>query len=148
MDNFFTSPELFDKLCENFTDAVGTIRSNAKDFPKDVLEKTLKKGEVTAVYRNKLMALKWRDKKYVNMLSTIYDAATTEVTVRGETKIKPQVCLDYNDKMEGVDLSDAYLASYPSARKKLKKYCKKQFQNILDMTTFNAYVLYKKVVRS
>ena len=46
--------------------------------------------------------------------------------------------------MGGVDLSDAYLASYPSARKRLKKYYKKQFRHIMDMATFNAYLLYKK----
>ena len=90
------------------------------------------------------MALRWRDKKYVNMLSTIHDDSTVEIVVRGKKAVKPQVCLDYNDKMGGVDLSDAYLASYPSARKRLKKYYKKQFRHIMDMATFNAYLLYKK----
>ena len=46
--------------------------------------------------------------------------------------------------MGGVDLSDAYLASYPSARKRMKKYYKKQFRHILDMAIFNAFILYKK----
>ena len=144
MDNFFSSTQLFDKLCENSTDAVGTVRANSKDLPRDLMSKILKKGEVAAMYRGKVMALRWRDKKYVNMLSTIHDDSTVEIVVRGKKAVKPQVCLDYNDKMGGVDLSDAYLASYPSARKRLKKYYKKQFRHIMDMATFNAYLLYKK----
>lgn len=67
------------------------------------------------------MALKWKNKKDVHMLSTCHDAETTEVsTARNETVRKPRVCADYNDTMEGVDLSDAFLASYSSARKRLK----------------------------
>ena len=74
------------------------------------------------MHRGKAMALRWRDKKYVNMLSTIHDDSIVEIVVCGKKAVKPQVCLDYNNKMGGVDLSDAYLASYPSARKRLKKY--------------------------
>ena len=43
-----------------------------------------------------------------------------------------------------MDLSDAYLTSYPSARKSLKKYYIKQFRHVLDMATFNALILYQK----
>ena len=51
------------------------------------------------MYKDKLMALRWRDKKCVQMLSTVRDAATTEVESRGKTKQKPQVCLDYNNRV-------------------------------------------------
>ena len=63
--------------------------------------------------------------RYVPILSTIYDATTKEVKVRDKIKHKSQVCLDDNDTMSGVDLSDAYLSSYPSARKQLKNIIKK-----------------------
>jgi len=107
---------LFDTLYQNQTDAVGTVRINRKGLLDELKITTLQKGEVIAMYRNKLMVLRWRDKKYVSMLSSIHDDAVTEVTVRKTVKEKPQVCLDYNDKMDGVDLSDAYLASNPSAQ--------------------------------
>ena len=144
MDNFFSSPHLFDLLCQNQTDAVGTVRINRQGLPDELKTITLQKGEVFAMYRNKLMALRWRDKKYVSMLSSFHDDAVTEVTVRRKVKQKPQVCLDYNDKMGGVDLSDAYLASYPSARKRLKKYYIKQFRHLMDMAALNSFILYKK----
>ena len=90
------------------------------------------------------MALQWRDNKYVSMLSSFHDDAVTEVIVCRKVKQKPQVCHDYNDKMGGVDCSDAYLASYPSARKWLKKYYIKQFRHLMDMASLNAFILYKK----
>ena len=75
------------------------------------------------MYRNKFIALQWREKKYVCMhSSTFHDHAVTEVIVHRKVKQKPQVCDDCNDKMGGVDRSDAYLSSYTSARKQLKKY--------------------------
>ena len=46
--------------------------------------------------------------------------------------------------MGGVDLSDACLTLYPSARKSLKKYYIKQFWHVLDMATFIAFILYQK----
>ena len=117
MDNFFSSTHLFDLLCSRSTVGVGTVRANSKGLPKKLMKKKLNKGDVAAMYKDKLMALRWRDKKCVQMLSTIHDATTVEVESRGKTKQKPKVCVDYNDRMGGVDLSDAYLASYPSARK-------------------------------
>ena len=64
--------------------------------------------------------------------------------MRRKVKQKPQVCHDYNDKMGGVDRSDAYLASYSSARKRLKKYYIKQFRHLMDIASLNAFILYKK----
>jgi hypothetical protein len=59
---YYSSPELFDLQNELHTDAVGTVRSNRKELPKDIMKCKLKKGEVAVSYRNKLMALKWKDK--------------------------------------------------------------------------------------
>ena len=40
MDNFFSPTHLFNFLCNRSTDAVGTVRSNSKDVPKDLIKKT------------------------------------------------------------------------------------------------------------
>ena len=71
------------------------------------------------------MALRWRDKRYLHMLSTIHNASTTEVRTRTEVKKKLDVCIAYNGKMGRADLSDAYLASYLTFRKRTKTYYKK-----------------------
>ena len=79
MDNFFSSPKLYDILCENNTDAVGTLRANRKGVPRALTTQKLRKGEIKALYSGRLMVLKWKDKKDVHMLSTIHDASTKEV---------------------------------------------------------------------
>ena len=55
MASFFSPPGLFETLCENGTDAVGTIRANRKGVPKQLIEHKLKKGELKALYNGRLM---------------------------------------------------------------------------------------------
>jgi hypothetical protein len=143
MDNFFSSPALYDLLCRHQTDAVETLRSNCKGVPKELSGKKLKKGDIYAMYSRKLMVLRWRDKKDAYMLSTYHDHNTVYVPPRrGQDGInKSEV---YNDKMGGVDLSDAFLVCYPTARKRMKKYYQKQFRHILDMAALKAFILYRK----
>ena len=50
MDNFFSSPKLYDILCENNTDAVGTLRANRKGVPRALTTQKLRKGEIKALY--------------------------------------------------------------------------------------------------
>lgn len=91
------------------------------------------------------MALKWKDKRDVCMLSSIHDAEMrTVVNKKGETKEKPVVCIEYNDSMGGVDLSDQCIVPYSTARKRMKKYYHKIFRHLLDITMFNSFVIYKK----
>jgi hypothetical protein len=63
LDNYDSIPELFNLLNQLHTDADRIVRSNSKVLPKDVMNCNLKKGEVAVSYRNKLMALNWKDKK-------------------------------------------------------------------------------------
>ena len=46
MDNFYTSPELFDILIMNKTDAYCTVRSNRKNLPNNFAKEKLKRGDV------------------------------------------------------------------------------------------------------
>ena len=118
MDNYYCSPELFNLLNELDTDAIGTVRSNRKGLPKVVMSKNLKKGEVAVAYQKKLMVLKWKDKRDVCMISSIHDGEMKKVNVKGGgTKEEPVVCIEYNDAMGGVDLSDQCIVSYSAARK-------------------------------
>ena len=143
MDNFFSSPQLYEVLCQNNIDAVGTLRANRKGVPKELTNKKLKKGEIEAMYCQRLMVLKWKDKKDMHMISTYHNDHTKEVGCHNTHKIKPVVCCD-NDTMGGIDLSDCFLSTYLSARKQLKKFYQKQFRHILDMAVLNAHILYKK----
>ena len=83
IDNYYSSPELYDILLKNKTDAVGTVRCNRKNLSAVVNRKKLKKGETVKQYKGKIMHLKWKDKKDVNMLTTIYEGEMEEVSVAG-----------------------------------------------------------------
>ena len=79
MDNFFSSPQLYNMPCDNYTDSVRTFSANRKGVLKEIVSKKLKKGEIAAMYPRSLMVLKWKDKKDVLMLSTFHDDNTKEI---------------------------------------------------------------------
>lgn len=146
-DNFYTSPQLADILTKEKTDLYGTMRSNRKEIPVQFQQKKLKKGEIIAYQRGKTMILKWKDKRDICLLSTIHNAEMKETNKRdlqGNVIKKPQVVLDYNDTMGGVDRLDQHLHDYPIARKRGKKYYKKIFFHLLDISVWNSFILYQK----
>ncbi|XP_033610184.1 zinc finger protein 345-like [Cryptotermes secundus] len=61
-------PFCCDRLVQSTTDAVGTVKITRKGMPID-LKKKLKKGEVVSAMCGKLMALKWKDKRDVSVLT-------------------------------------------------------------------------------
>ena len=143
MDNFYTSPELFEVLIQNKTDAYGTVRSNRRNLPPDFPKEKLKKGEVAAWQKGKMIALKWKDKKDVCLISTVHNAASSIVkTKKGQEILKPNLVLDYNHTMGGVDKADQELTYYPVMRKQQKRYYKKVFRHFLEQCLWNAYILF------
>jgi hypothetical protein len=58
MDNWFTSPDLFHKLCSKLTDAMGTLHKNSKGVPTEIKRAKLKMGEHVSVYKDRLMIMK------------------------------------------------------------------------------------------
>lgn len=56
---------------------------------------------------------------------------------------KPNIVLEYNDGMGGVDLQDSYLSSFSLMRKYVKSYKKISFY-LVDIALFNFYILYRK----
>lgn len=144
MDNFYNSPQLADLLIGKKTDVYGTLRVSRKEVPKELKNKKLKKGEIIGFQRGKVAVMKWKDKKDVFLISTIHSISKVEIeTRRGRTE-KPQLVLDYNCTMGGVDRVDQHLSSYVVPRKRGKKYYKKIFFHLLDLAMWNAFVLYQK----
>ena len=81
-DNFYMSPALADKLVDNETDTVGTVRVTRKDIPAKIKGTKLRKGEIVAAYQKKSALLKWKDKKDVCILSTLHDGSMINVKSR------------------------------------------------------------------
>lgn len=142
VDNYYTSPQLADALVMNQTDTYGTLRLNRKEVPEQLKRKKLKKGEVLAFQRGKVMTLLWKDKKDVAMLSTIHNPAMDVIETRQEPVKKPKVVCEYNHTMGGVDKVDQQLVDYPIPRKRGKKYYKTVFFHLMDIAVWNAFILH------
>ncbi|GFV21212.1 piggyBac transposable element-derived protein 4 [Trichonephila clavipes] len=101
MDNYYNSPELGEMLLKYKTDFFGTLRPNRKDLPKELKTEKLKKGDLLAYQRGKMMTMRWRDKKYVHFISSIHNPEIVTVPNKlknGEIE-KPKIVLDYNNTM-------------------------------------------------
>ncbi len=78
------------------------------------------------------------------MLSTFHSAKTVVVRdKRGNFVQKPEVIVDYVQKMGGVDVADQ-MQGYCGIFRRTKKYWRKLFFYLLNMLLCNAYVLHRK----
>ena len=73
VDNWHTSPALFELLHRNKTGARGIVRKNRHGLPP--LSTKLKRGDRQYRHTDILLVLKWQDKRKVYMLSTIHSTA-------------------------------------------------------------------------
>lgn len=71
MDSYFSSPSLFLKLLKNGFNAIGMVRLNRKLLSKEIKETMLLRGENNFFENQNLMILQWKDKRQVNLLTTI-----------------------------------------------------------------------------
>jgi len=90
MDNYYNGVHLSEMLLEKKTFVTGTLRSNRKNNPKDVIDKKLKKGESIYRYTKEgICVLKRKDKRDVLMISSEFSHSMCEVSSRTEVKQKP-----------------------------------------------------------
>lgn len=145
MDNYYTSPELFEELHYRDTFACGTCRSNRKNMSKAVSAAKLKKGEAVFRRSGPLLCFKWHEKRDVTMLSTIHEACmveTNKTDAEGNKIMKPESVYYYCKKMGGVDLHDQLLTYYSFLRKSCK-WSRKLLIHMFNMVLLNAYILNK-----
>ena len=141
-DNFFTSVQLARDLFAKHTYITGTIRRNRKGLPNGIKGK-LRSGEKSYFRKGPMLAVAYRQKKSqkkpVLLLSTKSQATQTEVEVRergtrAPTLVhKPDIVLDYNKFMGGVDQSDMMLYAYLDERRTIKYWKKVTFTIISRM---------------
>lgn len=146
MDNFYTSPELFEELHSKETFACGTARPNRKQMPKAVTTPKLKNlGDCIFRRNGPLLCFKWHEKKDVLMLTTIHEAVMVEtgkVDRAGNIIEKPEAVYYYCKRMGGVDLNDQLLNYYSFLRKSLK-WSRKILIHFFNMCILNGYILNK-----
>lgn len=149
IDNFYTSLKLANTLLQNNTHMVGTLRKNARELPKDVINAKIKKGEIKGkVNSNGVVASVWKDKRDVRMISTkhgINILETGKKNRKGEPIKKPESIIFYNKHKQGIDVSDQMTSYFSALRKTIRWYHKVAFHLLLGTSVINAMILHKQV---
>jgi len=155
MDNFYSSPQLFNELKQRGVGACGTVKHNRKFMPYDLQPSVLalNKGDDPVFMRcQDLVTCAMMDTKRVHFLSSIHSDNTFEKIVRDRksvgghrTVVRPVMCDAYNDHMNGVDVLDQKLGSYSYPHKCAKWYMT-IFHRIREVALVNGYIIYCKSV--
>ena len=147
-DRYYTSIPLAQALSDRRTAFTGTAMKNRVDLPDQIRSKSfkLKDDEVLAYRTNCLLALGWRaaqKKKPVIILSSEEPAKVVTIRNRREQDVrKPQVVHHYNQSMNSVDIADQCNVYYSFIRRS-KKWWRKVFFWLFEVTVVNSYTLYK-----
>ncbi|KAL4085266.1 hypothetical protein QTP88_027153 [Uroleucon formosanum] len=117
-DNFYTSPKLSMYLHKRKTNTCGTVRKNRKLMP--IIEGKLKLGEIEARCTDKLLAIHWKNRRDVYMLTSMNtnEMVDTKKIDRktGKKYLKPQSVVSYNKNMGAIDKTDMLLSSTECVR--------------------------------
>ena len=148
-DRFYTSPTLCEELRKKSFHLTGTVLPRRKGMPQDFRKKKQKPKlhEVIAFRQNDdTMALQWKDKRVITMLSTMYNTQCEDVVRTmgpntATTISKPVVISQYTKFMGGVDRADHYCGSYAFLRK-TSKWWRKMFFWLLEVAIVNSYILF------
>ncbi|CAH1998284.1 unnamed protein product [Acanthoscelides obtectus] len=142
-DNWYTSVGLVRRLLARSTHLVGTLRSNRKCNPKNVITTSLKRGQILGMESDDgITVFKWKDKRDVLMLTTKHSTEKSD-----QERQRPVAIMEYNAGKSFIDISDQK-SSYSSAvRKALKWYRKVAVELLMGTTVVNSLFLYNKVNR-
>ncbi|XP_023715315.1 piggyBac transposable element-derived protein 4-like [Cryptotermes secundus] len=109
MDNYFSSPPLFDDLLDRKINSCGTVRNDRCGMPQEIRPKSmeLKKGDIVTRVKGHLSVVRWKDKRDVYVLTNLHPPPL-EGNFRDESghAVKPHVTEDYYAHMGFVDKSD------------------------------------------
>lgn len=140
-DNFFTSHQLGQMLLQRNITMIGTLRKNKPSIPP-VLLQTNNVPNMTSKFaftsNTTLVAyIPEKSNKCVVLQSTLH----SDKSVSDGPGKKPTIILDYNRTKGSVDTMDKAVACY-STKRKTNRWPMIVFYNILDISAYNAYVLY------
>ena len=152
MDNFYTGVDLLKNLSMRGINACGTVRTNRKGLPTDMLPKNMKvpKHEYRVAQNDNLTFCHWQDTKPVLAISNFHDPEDTGLLNRRgggrqQRQVRvPKMLSDYQDNMKGVDLCDQMLGYY-MINHKSHKWWRRLFFYFMMASVHNAYIIAKDV---
>lgn len=152
MDNFFSSIPLFKKLLTDNIYATGTLRTNRKMFPTDLLPLVKRglpsRGDIDFRQDGNLSVIVWQDTKVVVIMSTAQDPSSTTTVRRkkGNGSVInvscPNAVVDYNQHMGGVDRGDQYRRYY-QVRMKSRKAYRYIFWFLFEICILNSFIIHR-----
>ncbi|KAK3892961.1 hypothetical protein Pcinc_003140 [Petrolisthes cinctipes] len=156
-DNWFSSLRLVIELHKKGIYTLGTVRQNRLKGCRLIDDKRLKtlgrgtyEEKCATVEGVEVVVLKWCDTKCVTFISTHAGGDPPGIVERWSKKDKelvevscPNIVLEYNKFMGGVDLLDGLVAYYRT-KLRSKKYYMRFFFHFLDMVTVNGWLLYRR----
>lgn len=113
----------------------------------EVVQEKLKHGDVYGVQNNNdIKLIKWKDKRDALMISAKPSHSTTVVDTKKTNKLnkrimKPKVVLSYNERKQGVDLSNQLSAYYIYLKRSIKRFQKVAFELIFGTPIVNVYLI-------
>ena len=113
MDNYFSSPDLFNDLATKQINSSGTVQPNRKGMPQDLGPKRMTWDDFQVQTRGDLTAILWKDKRDVRILMNIQDPpAEGNFCSNNRKAIEPRIVVDYKRHMGFADKGDKMANSY------------------------------------
>ncbi|XP_062414083.1 piggyBac transposable element-derived protein 4-like isoform X2 [Pungitius pungitius] len=142
-DNYFTSYELARRLLARGITVVGTVRKNKPELPPALLA-TRDRAVFSSMFAftptTALVSYVPKKNRNVVLMSTRH--AEAEVGDRPDGK--PAIILDYNRNKGGVDNLDKVIGTY-SCRRMTARWPLVVFHNVVDVSAYNAFVIWREV---
>ncbi|XP_061899254.1 piggyBac transposable element-derived protein 3-like [Entelurus aequoreus] len=142
-DNLFTSYRLGDELQKRKLTMLGTVRRNKPELPTEILKMQGRPLHSSIfAFTEKATVVSYCPKRNKNVL--VMSTMHTDVSLSTREDMKPQMILDYNSTKGGVDNLDKVTATY-SCQRKTARWPLVIFYNIVDVSAYNAYVLWTAI---
>lgn len=149
IDNWYSSVELAEQLGHRKTYRVGTLRSNRKSNPKEVINYKLKKGQQFSLRSDtNVMVMKWKDKRDIYMCTTKSTNKMVDINKHQKVSQKPESVVMYNKGKGCIDLSDQKASFSNPLRRTMKWYRKVIIDILLNIGVVNASCLYNLTTKN
>jgi hypothetical protein len=142
MDNFVSSPALFDDLHTKTENCCGTVRPNRKGMLKNFgHEMKMKRRDLETELKGNLRAIAWKDRQNANILTNMHSTPIKGNFCDEHVKAMQLAILpDYTRNMGYVDKSDCMTNSYSISRWNWK-WTKKLFFQLMEFITLNSFFI-------
>ncbi|CAG5118075.1 unnamed protein product [Candidula unifasciata] len=147
-NRFYTSLPLIKFFLSMKLNYTGMVNKNRKGLPQQLKQQPAIFGTPRWLVNNEqnILCVSWRDKKSKKkpcILLTTNESSTFEERQEGSRKVqKPSPIYSYNMSMNGCDRLDQMVSYYSNHNCKTKKWWKKVFTWIVEVTQVNAHILY------